>query len=428
MSVRGATVRASLALAAVLAGGACVAAAPSAQVRYLSDSHSRRASLEASLVNRDNGYSTLRLARYATGTSGDWDALPEWNPPAEPLDAAMLATPRAPVAAGAAPLGVDAAASSGDIAALRALGEAAFFRYPAQLLDAAEVVTSEAIAARYGLWTDAGHGVGGLVRLRTTDGVTHLAVSCATCHAAQRGDCLSVGVGNDRLDVGALLVDARRGAGPASAAQLAWGPGRLDVTTLDGSEPVRIPDLRPVRSLGYLHHTASVEQRDETSLAVRLETLIITSNGQAVRPPRAIALGLAIYVRSLADGLAARPPQSDAALRGQSLFMAHCSGCHAPPSFTGRPVAIDLVGTDPVVGRSRERGTGTYRVPSLLGVAGRGLLLHDASISSVSELLDPARTGADYRGRLGGPAPGHRFGLDLAAEDRAAIAAFVAGL
>ena len=70
------------------------------------DARARREALVASLVNPSNGYSALRLAHYATGGDGDWDRLPEWNPPDAALD--ITANPLV-------------------------LGEAAFFRYPAQL-------------------------------------------------------------------------------------------------------------------------------------------------------------------------------------------------------------------------------------------------------------------------------------------------------
>src|SRR5262245_3248320 len=50
--------------------------------RYVTDAAYRRAELEASLVNPNNGYSKLRLERY---TESDWGALPEWNPRASPI-------------------------------------------------------------------------------------------------------------------------------------------------------------------------------------------------------------------------------------------------------------------------------------------------------------------------------------------------------
>lgn len=45
----------------------------SAEDAYLDNPSARRLSLERSLVNPSNGYSQLRLARYSSGTSQDWD-------------------------------------------------------------------------------------------------------------------------------------------------------------------------------------------------------------------------------------------------------------------------------------------------------------------------------------------------------------------
>jgi len=188
---------------------------------------------------------------------------------------------------------------------------------------------------------------------------------------------------------------------------------------------VRIPDLRPIRFQTYLHATASVAVRDVTSLAVRIETLIITSNDATVRPPREIALGLATYLFSLADTLPMRANQTDGEARGKEIFDKRCSGCHIPPSFTGPPVSLAVIGTDPRVGMSAERGTGTYRVPSLRGVATRGPLLHDASAASLEMMFDPARTNAGFKGRLGAPIAGHTFGLDLDASARVDLIAYL---
>jgi cytochrome c5 len=266
--------------------------------------------------------------------------------------------------------------------------------------------------------------VGGLVRMETADGVSHLAYSCATCHAGERAGALVIGVPCETLDLGALAVGASMGR-PNTRARLAWGPGRVDVTTSEGTEPVRIPDLRPVRDLGFLHHTGSVAQRDLASLAVRLETLIITSNAGTIRPPREVALGLAAYVWSLSETIPKAAPRTAEELRGQGLFAASCASCHAPPGYTGAPVALGEVGTDPALGRSAERGTGRYRVPSLRGVSVRGQLLHDGSLSTVEEVLAPGRMQAGYVSRRGGAVVGHVYGLSLSEEDRAALAAFL---
>jgi mono/diheme cytochrome c family protein len=324
---------------------------------YLDDASVRRSSLEDSLVNKSNGYSVLRLAHYGK----DWESLPVYNPTAIALE------------------GRD----------LRAIGEDAFLHYPVQPAPAAEkVIDNPAWALAYGL-----HDV---VRVGGTPALT-----CATCHSKDG----AAGVPNSKLDLGALVADAGLVSGDRKASFLAWGPGRVDVTTMDGTEPVKIPDLRPVRFETHLHATASVVQRDVTSLAVRIETLIITANGMTVRPPREIPLGLATYLLSLADDLPT--PGTHA------TFEANCARCHAPPNFSGPPVPIDVVGTDPRVGLSAERGTGNYRVPSLRGVGTRGPLLHDASMPSIETMFDPSRAG------------GHRFGLDLDDGARARLIAYL---
>ena len=308
--------------------------------------------------------------------------------------------PFAPDAPAARALDVSAAAGTRDPEALRALGAAAFFAYPVQLLPAAVSLAPEDLS-RYGLWTDGTHGVGGLVQAAMADGSARLAYTCATCHAmpdARAADgALQIGLANAAFDLGAWLADTADA--PADDPLRAWGPGRADVATSMGRLPVALPDLRATRFLTHLHWEADVAQLGVASLAIRIETLIITSLGEAVRPPREVALGLALYLWSLADAL---PRPADMASTGREVFRARCAGCHAGPGLTGPPVAASAVGTNLGAAVDPERGTGRYRPPSLLGVGARGRLLHDGSVRDLDDLLDPAR-----------PAPGHRFGADL---------------
>jgi mono/diheme cytochrome c family protein len=348
---------------------------PSDAQHYVEDRDFRRSALVAQLVSPDNQYSRERLAHYATTNAGSWDDLPVWNPPVSVVGVDQ--PPRA----------LDVGISPDDAPALRELGERAFYRYPVQLWPSAQ---------QRGLWTDREHGSGGLVRVETGSG-PFVAATCATCHAMPRDGALVPGLANAMLDLG-------------------WGPGRLDVTTLDGREPVKIPDLRPVRWLGYVHADATVLQRDPIALAIRIETLIITSHHATIRPPPVVALALAQYLWSLAPP-PPDAPASEAAQRGAAVFATRCASCHSPPGFTGKPVSLARVGTDPAVGLSRERGTGMYRVPSLRGVADRAWLLHDGSVRSLAELLDPARV-----------APGHRFGTSLSAADRSDLVAYLVTL
>jgi mono/diheme cytochrome c family protein len=416
----GVAIAAAGALAVVLGGAACQKASG-----YLTDRTFRRAALLASLVTTENDYATLRLYHYASGDADDWEKRPEWNPPVAPLT--VGGAKASALAAGACPLPISKAAQAGEPAALRSLGEAAFFRYPTQLVPYAEPwVKSPAQFSRYGFWLDAGK-VGGLLRVALADGSVGVAVSCATCHARVERGQLYVGLGNDRLDLGALIHDEGRsyGAELRQAAQ-SWGAGRVDVSTDSGVEPARIPDLRPVRFLTHLQQAGAVRQLDLNSLAVRIETLIITAHGGAVRPPRPISLGLAAYVWSLADKLPLRPPTTDAEHRGAALFAARCQSCHLPPGYAGPPVPQSEVGTAPELARSAIRGTGGYRVPSLRGVSTRGALLHDGTLPDAAALLDPGRLLPGWKGlHEAGPVSGHTYGLELSPAARADLLAFL---
>ena len=77
--------------------------------------------------------------------------------------------------------------------------------------------------------------------------------------------------------------------------------------------------------------------------------------------------------------------------QGRAILQSHCAGCHGPPGLTGEPVPLATGGTDPALGLSPVRGTGTYRVPSLHGVGTRGPLLHDGTVPSLAAFFDPAR-------------------------------------
>ena len=427
-------------LIGALLASACGASSPSPgdPLPYLDDPSYRRAELVASLVDPSNDYSQLRLARYDSGGQGDWSRLPEWNPAVTPVAAAELdapggASPDAGPTEGAA-LTLPSSVTSVDDPALLALGEAAFNRYPAQAAPYLDVaLVSRSAASTYGLWVDSARGVGGLVRTKRADGSAALAVTCSTCHAGRALDgSFRPGLPDARLDLGKAML-ASPGALPgfeSPAAVGAWGPGRLDVTTLAGTEPARIADLRPVRWLSYLQQDATVHDRDLTALAIRIETLIITSNEQAVRPPRVVALSLAVYLQSLAGALPSLQAAAAASPRGASVFASLCTGCHALPGLTGDPVRLATVGTDPALGLSPVRGTGAYRVPSLHGVGTRGPLLHDGTVPSLDAMFDPARVTPGFTQRLhgAGAVPGHAYGLELPDADRAALVAYLAGL
>jgi hypothetical protein len=153
-----------------VAGGACdgrpLSPADDAQVSYLRDVASRRASLVASLVDPGNGYSSLRLAHYASGTAGDWERLDAWNPRVAVVGVDALDAPPSTPPGQARALAPPDETTWEPSTSLVALGEDAFFHYPAQLAPASLAPPWRAAAARYGLWLDETRGVAGSSRSR----------------------------------------------------------------------------------------------------------------------------------------------------------------------------------------------------------------------------------------------------------------------
>ncbi len=411
---------------------------PEEAVRYLHDRSFRRATLEQSLQTRDVEYARVRLERYAASETGGWDALPEWNPRTELVSAGELDVDGgvrlgAQLRSRSSYVSIVARARDGDLDALRLLGALAFRLYPVQLLPRTMLaLASRDNAARYGLWVDDLEGVNGIVRAEMADGSTLGALSCAGCHASRGATGrIEFGRPNVDFDFGRVLADgAEHPDDPAITRALAWGAGRLDVSTSDGREPVRIPDLRSVRWLTHLQASGLVAQTGLAALAIRIETLIVTSHHEVLRPPREIALGLAVYVWSLADSLPAATGRAGAEGRGESIFQSHCTSCHAGPGMSGPPIAADVIGTDRATSQSPSRGTGMYRVPSLRGVGTRGPLLHDGTVPDLEALFDRARTLDGYPRALHGvrSIPGHTAGLDLTASDRRDLLLYLSGL
>ena len=71
-------------------------------------------------------------------------------------------------------------------------------------------------------------------------------------------------------------------------------------------------------------------------------------------------------------------------------------------------------GTDPAAGTSPGRGTGYWRIPSLRGVGGNAPYLHHGAFPTLEAMFTPGRE-----------EPGHTFGLDLDAAERADLIAFL---
>jgi len=221
----------------------------------------------------------------------------------------------------------------------------------------------------------------------------------------------------------------------------------------------RMADLRGVKDRKFLDATATHRNRGTADIA-RYGIMVEFAESGAfgphrllppelkvpVRPPDEALYALALYVESL--GPAKSPyPFDDQARRGKALFESEgCVKCHTPPLYTNNklvpvpgfdpPASEEVnerrVNTDPGLALRTRKGTGFYKVPSLRGVWYRGLYEHNGSVASLEDWFDPRRLSPDYvptgwraPGVSQRAVPGHEFGLDLAAEDKAALIAFL---
>ncbi len=159
---------------------------------------------------------------------------------------------------------------------------------------------------------------------------------------------------------------------------------------------------------------------------------------------------LALYLYSLQPP--PNPNKFDAeATRGKKVFEREgCAICHTPPLYTNNKLTLaegftpppgatekyDIlpisVGTDPGLATQTRRGTGYYKVPSLKGVWYRSMFGHSGWCATLEDWFNPARTRDDYVPTGFKPynaktyaVKGHSFGLDLTAEDRKALIAFL---
>ena len=108
-------------------------------------------------------------------------------------------------------------------------------------------------------------------------------------------------------------------------------------------------------------------------------------------------------------------------------------GFTVPPEHKQKYDILPMsAGTDPRSALQTRRGTGYYKVPSLKGVWYRGPFEHNGSVATLEDWFDPKRLKDDYvpTGFIGygiktRAVKGHEFGLQLSAEDKRALIAFL---
>lgn len=375
-----------------------------------------------SLVNPHNTYSRQRLGSYALGDRG-WDALPEWTPRTLPVTTRGA---DAPVPDATPPLWDGALPRTWD--AWKSLGRRVFYEYPLRAEPLADyAVRDPALAARVGVHADARGVFLGVRRFRDVDGATRTGITCALCHTAVEGGAVIEGRARRDFDYGALRIAFQRARGgddgALTARMAAWGPGRADVTEDDDRDPVAIPDLWGLRAQRALTQAGTIRHESPAALAIRSETQLLHANHERVRPPRALAFALTVYLYTLAPPRRAATSDDATLQRGRAVFERECADCHSNPAYGGAPVRASRVGTDPALANGHARGTGRYRPPPLLDVARAAPYLHDGTVPSLDALLSTERLSPTYAGGARGPGavPGHTFGTELSRRDRDAL-------
>jgi len=230
--------------------------------------------------------------------------------------------------------------------------------------------------------------------------------------------------------------------------------------------PARIPDLIGVKDRRYLDASGLVRHRsigDLMRYAALNQGADLLSMYGSFRPRGELPdpskksrysdeqlYALALFLYSLEPP--PNPNKFDAlASKGKRVFEEQgCALCHTPPLYTNNKltpadgfvvpdehrkrfeVMSISVHTDPTSTLKTRRGTGYYKVPSLKGVWYRGPFEHNGSVATLEDWFDPRRLRDDYvptgfrgYGVKKRAVKGHAFGLDLPAEDRRALIAFL---
>ena len=360
---------------------------------FLNDRAWRRDQLEEALWRPELPYAKKLLDNYGLERGG-WDLLPvldvEVAPVHGPLEGAFAGEPimteRPETREG-----------------WLALGERVFWQMPMRRDPYLEwVVANPQVWEGAGLTRREDGSLRGFVRYLDPRGRARVGITCGLCHG-EGGDPgradLNVDLGRAR----ALYMQAR---GLDTAPFDAWGPGRVDVTDDGVTDPTKIPNLWGASEQSHFNASGVVKVVSPASAAVRFETQYIINHAFEARPDRALPWALAMFVMTLEAPERGPAPTA----RGEEAFGRMCSGCHDPErGYSGDLIDASVLTSDPLVSNSPMRGTGAYRVPSLLGIGQAGTFLHDLSAPTLGDLLDD----------------GHPMGVELNATEREDLLAFL---
>lgn len=243
------------------------------------------------------------------------------------------------------------------------------------------------------------------------------------------------------------------------------------------NQPANIPDLIGIKDRKYLDFTGLMMHRNVGDLmryAAFNQTLDMLNSyndfipagndfktlpepGQArfvgtdKRYSEIQLFALGKYLYSLKPPANPNSFPDDLLKKGELVFKREgCVTCHTPPLYTNNKLTpvdgftppashydsydiFDIsVETNPELTLYTRRGTGYYKVPSLLGVWYRGPFGHSGNVATLEDWLDKGRLEDDYIPTGFKPVfaktmavKGHEFGLDIAKEEKEALIAFL---
>jgi hypothetical protein len=237
--------------------------------------------------------------------------------------------------------------------------------------------------------------------------------------------------------------------------------------------PVSVPDLFNIRERKYFDRTGLMLHRDIGDLmryaSLNQEADFLNDYGgffPVKRPlhpetgdtitrfsdPQLFALAKFLY--SLKTPQNPNPPTIELVKQGEKIFIQEdCVGCHVPPFYSSKKLTPALgftppkdhwskydiydesLGTDPGLALYTRRGTGYYKVPSLIGAWNRTGFLHGGYLATLEDMFDTRRLNEDYVPTGYKPSSvrtmsvrGHKYGLNLNNEDKKALIAFIRSL
>lgn len=237
---------------------------------------------------------------------------------------------------------------------------------------------------------------------------------------------------------------------PPEAQELVDADAPWTVARFNGSPywTTKMPSLINVRYNRYLDATGTHRNRGPEDIA-RYAALVSMADDGAIGPHKFLTeyqrrlrfrnsddvlYGLGMFITHGLEEPENPHKPNELSARGEKVFArAGCAGCHSGAGYTnGMLIPAAEIGTDSGLALKTRKGTGFYKVPALRGLWHRAYIEHSGSIGSLEEWLGRERLRADYvPSGWKGPGvkhravPGHEFGLDLPADDKRALVAFL---